>query len=574
MNKKTILYIVILLFPILIGVALNIALGWSSVFDDAFITYRYSMNLAQGHGITWNPGMAPTEGYTNFLLVVFLAPFIKVGIDPLLVTRLVSYLSALAMASLLFTVAKKTYNGSTRTSTMIALLILIAPQTRQLCLVGLETVIYSFFLLVTFHFGSEFLLFRRTKTAVFLGVLIILTMLLRPEATFLYLMITLLFIPLHIRSVSDIKPLAQSLLVAFTLGIIYLIWKLIHFGQLLPNPFYIKVAGNSFISELGLHSVTTFFRSQALLLTILCVGHLLLYVSKKSQNKHRNKISFLLGLGLTVIYSIFFIHTDTLMDIHGRFLYPLLPIIIYVSLPVFTTALTAIERWTDQHRFSYPFVLIGFLLIFNSEDLLNTRKNIQRLASIKANGTEIDNSLMYRELRLAKSLAQYPNIQRVCIAFGDAGVVPYYTRSIWLDVVGLNDGVIAKMRDKKSLVTYFFSVHPDLAILPGHKDFSWLQYGHGPLGNYASWVTDPRWDDYTYAGTCKTSGIYDLQLFVNQSSPFYKSLTYFLQKEVVDGQYSPFPYNIGTEIPDPNIESEWIPCSGPRDRPDHTVHEL
>ena len=38
--------------------------------DDAYITFRYSRNLAEGLGPVWNAG-DPVEGYTNFLWMLF-----------------------------------------------------------------------------------------------------------------------------------------------------------------------------------------------------------------------------------------------------------------------------------------------------------------------------------------------------------------------------------------------------------------------------------------------------------------------------------------------------------------------
>ena len=78
MKRRTILTLMIVGTLVTLGFASSAVHGWHSVNDDAFITYRYASNLAFGHGITWNPGTAPTEGYTNFLLVVGLAPFIKI----------------------------------------------------------------------------------------------------------------------------------------------------------------------------------------------------------------------------------------------------------------------------------------------------------------------------------------------------------------------------------------------------------------------------------------------------------------------------------------------------------------
>ncbi len=41
--------------------------------DDAFISFRYARNFAEGHGLVFNPGYEWVEGYTNFLWVLVLA---------------------------------------------------------------------------------------------------------------------------------------------------------------------------------------------------------------------------------------------------------------------------------------------------------------------------------------------------------------------------------------------------------------------------------------------------------------------------------------------------------------------
>jgi hypothetical protein len=64
------LILIIIGLPILLAFLSTAIQGWGYVFDDSFITYRYAKNLAMGYGITWNHGLPPTEGYTNFLLVL------------------------------------------------------------------------------------------------------------------------------------------------------------------------------------------------------------------------------------------------------------------------------------------------------------------------------------------------------------------------------------------------------------------------------------------------------------------------------------------------------------------------
>jgi hypothetical protein len=41
--------------------------------DDASISMRYAKHLAEGHGIVWNVGDPPLEGYTNFSWMVVMA---------------------------------------------------------------------------------------------------------------------------------------------------------------------------------------------------------------------------------------------------------------------------------------------------------------------------------------------------------------------------------------------------------------------------------------------------------------------------------------------------------------------
>jgi len=60
--------------------------------DDAFISFRYAHNLAQGYGLVFNPGFAPVEGYTNFLWVIVLAAFDALGAKPEAVAPVLSIL--------------------------------------------------------------------------------------------------------------------------------------------------------------------------------------------------------------------------------------------------------------------------------------------------------------------------------------------------------------------------------------------------------------------------------------------------------------------------------------------------
>ena len=64
------------------AVAGGLWLGWQEAFlcDDAYISFRYAQNFADGHGLVWNKGQW-VEGYTNFLWTALLGVLHKVGAD-------------------------------------------------------------------------------------------------------------------------------------------------------------------------------------------------------------------------------------------------------------------------------------------------------------------------------------------------------------------------------------------------------------------------------------------------------------------------------------------------------------
>jgi hypothetical protein len=75
-----------------------------SLFDDAMISMRYARNLAEGHGLVWNPGQAPVEGYSNTLWTLWMAVLHLAPVGP----SLVSLLVMLSGIALLLTVAVAT----------------------------------------------------------------------------------------------------------------------------------------------------------------------------------------------------------------------------------------------------------------------------------------------------------------------------------------------------------------------------------------------------------------------------------------------------------------------------------
>lgn len=69
--------------------------------DDAYISFRYARNLADGLGLVYNAGER-VEGYTNFLWTLLLALFYKCGLDPVIAAKLMGVAAVFGVMTLFF----------------------------------------------------------------------------------------------------------------------------------------------------------------------------------------------------------------------------------------------------------------------------------------------------------------------------------------------------------------------------------------------------------------------------------------------------------------------------------------
>ena len=93
---------------VIAAVATYAALAWSFWFvcDDAYISFRYAKNLADGHGLRFNLGdHLPVEGYSNFLWVLLAAAFERLDMAPATYVPGVSLLCGVGFLFTLYRVA-------------------------------------------------------------------------------------------------------------------------------------------------------------------------------------------------------------------------------------------------------------------------------------------------------------------------------------------------------------------------------------------------------------------------------------------------------------------------------------
>ncbi len=89
-----------LMVLIVLGAAVH-ALSYAYVSsDDAFISLRYARNLAEGHGLVYNPGGPRVEGLSNPLFSTCNAVLIRIGMPPVWAMKLVGFAAYLVTVAL------------------------------------------------------------------------------------------------------------------------------------------------------------------------------------------------------------------------------------------------------------------------------------------------------------------------------------------------------------------------------------------------------------------------------------------------------------------------------------------
>jgi len=74
--------------------------------DDAYISFRYARNFARGLGLVYNAGER-IEGYTNFLWTLLMGGAIRLGLDPIIVAKLLGAACSLACIAFAYEIARR-----------------------------------------------------------------------------------------------------------------------------------------------------------------------------------------------------------------------------------------------------------------------------------------------------------------------------------------------------------------------------------------------------------------------------------------------------------------------------------
>jgi len=376
---------------------LFVSLFWDYAIDDAFITFRYSENLANGHGLVFNPGDKPIEGYSNFLWLLFLSLLYKLGLPTYVTAKLMGLSSFLLSAIIWFRHFEK---DGAKLSWLVGPLFLICPITAFWGLSGLELGLYT--LLIS---GATIALLRRSA---WLHILLLLIVLSRPEGIAVGCgLLVIGALSDFLNSRLDKRYFATGIAVLAVTFLGLTLFRLQVFGLPLPNTYYAKKHHNLTLGYLELRRMFLIFAP----FTIGLLWGIVRLIARKAADKE-----MALYVILFAMQTLISVRVDPVTNFHFRYLVPFLPFLLAVSLIATSHLGKVAYRWLAVCAF-----LISLFLPLpkvNASVQLERERTMAQQAFIK----------------WTKSLPE-----NATISMSDMGRIPYYTGNTYYDIYGLVD---------------------------------------------------------------------------------------------------------------------------------------
>jgi len=389
--------------------------------EDAFILYRYSQHLAEGHGIVWNVGEPPVDGSTDFLWMLVLA-----GWDRLTGSLFpgIYFLGALGGLGLILSarVLLRSLGVPTRPLILFGALLVVSPLFVHI-VNGFGVPLYAFLLAVATSQLIWLVLREQSpgwrRSGAF-GISLLLVGLARPEGNIynalLLLAVAVVFI--RRRDSRSLRTIATAVALTYgVLGFAYLVFRQLYFGEILPAPVFVKVGDGGGTLRIAVDNLrATWLHALATSLT-LAIPALL------GRKERWGRI--LLGLhGIVLVFSVVYLGFRQSQNVAMRFQFPTfsLSLLLATCAIAFLSQNTAMRRHTSL---AVALVVVAWAILWVSADNLTPQTADDRFAA-------------------GQILAKYPD-SGYTLATTEAGLLPIVSRWKTLDLYGLNDPEVGRL---------------------------------------------------------------------------------------------------------------------------------
>jgi hypothetical protein len=409
------------------------------LFDDAMISMRYAKNLAAGHGLVWNPGEAPIEGYTNPLWVIFMAGFHLLPISASKISLTIQISGAFFLAINLyfvFQIAQKLFHNLV-ISTLATILTALYLPLNNWGLQGMEVSLLILMLSATVWLVINNL--EHNRFSIWPYLILGVGTLVRIDMAIPYLVVLGFLVLADAQNRRKNLVWGLGLLAAFLGG--QTLFRLWYYGEPLPNTYYLKMGDFPLIIRLkrGGYVLFKLMEQMNWVLFLLPFTALLF--------RRDRLILFLFAImGGQVFYSVY-VGGDAWEHVGGSNRYIVLASPYYFILFTFTVerilyaVASLVKPEIEPHHWVIQLGLI--ILVFASMvnfNLLSNQKSLRRWILTRP-PDYVEANVEY--ITIVNHLKEFTTPE-TRIAVVSAGAIPYFSDLPAIDLLGKNDPVIAK----------------------------------------------------------------------------------------------------------------------------------
>ncbi|HEV2844992.1 MAG TPA: hypothetical protein VG477_09110, partial [Thermoanaerobaculia bacterium] len=435
---------------------------WFSLFDDAMISMTYARNLIDGHGFNWARHGEAVEGYTHPLWTFLMIPVNALPVPLRDRSLWIQVLSLLTLAGTVAAARRLVIDhfaaGGARHWMPAAVLTAFYHPLAYWALMGMETGLQALLAVLAVHFALDIAYEGRDRHLA-LWIVSAAAFLLRMD---MLLLVIAAQIQILFRS-GFVTFRRRSWLAGFAVflgvSLAYQLFRWVHFQDVLPNTYYLKLAGVPFAVRLlrGLDVVTTFFRDHLwiALPALLGAGALA-----------RRNPRVVLPASVFVLYCAYTVYIggdawDGDLDVRAnRFIAFAMPLLFVVLNAVLNEVLAAWNAREEARRFAVAAVTALALMLANglwlSDEADANWKNLTLTERPR---------VVARHQRVVTQLGSFQRLVRpgATVAAAWAGIPAYFTDYKMIDILGYNDRVVARMPPAVPLTEEDYK-----AFRPGH----------------------------------------------------------------------------------------------------------
>jgi hypothetical protein len=235
----------------LLGLVLLYYAGY--VKDDAYISFRYGAQWVRGNGLVFNIG-EHVEGYTNFLWTIAVALLTRLGVPALLGAKLLGAVAALAGLVSVRRLAEGSDPPSVEAGNRAAWLYAASPTVGLWAASGMEPVALAAAAAVAALLAARAAAQRTWRAAIAAGAAMAICALLRPEG--------------HLVALLLLVVVPRALPIVLLALVPYHLWRVVTYGDGLPNTFHIKGHADTLWSGLQYAGLFSLFYGHGLLLAL------------------------------------------------------------------------------------------------------------------------------------------------------------------------------------------------------------------------------------------------------------------------------------------------------------------